>query len=123
MRLNAEQTLHAMSLALCQVGGIRESNGTMSVLRIHDPKARSNRYAFMTRRIKAILENRNTQGAAGFIFLDRNGNHIDRISNAFRRAANELFNKGVDDERQRVCFHTLRHTFASWLEHFKGEML
>lgn len=84
-------------------------------LLIRDPKACSNRYAFMTRRIKAILENRNSQGAAGLIFLDRNGNRIDRISNAFRRVADELFNKGVDDERQRVCFHTLRHTFASWL--------
>lgn len=25
------------------------------------------------------------------------------------------FNKGVEDPRQRVVFHTLRHTFASWL--------
>jgi len=24
-------------------------------------------------------------------------------------------NDGVDDPRQRVVFHTLRHTFASWL--------
>jgi site-specific recombinase XerD len=25
------------------------------------------------------------------------------------------FNAGVTDRRQRVVFHTLRHTFASWL--------
>lgn len=25
------------------------------------------------------------------------------------------FNRGVTDRRERVCFHTLRHTFASWL--------
>jgi site-specific recombinase XerD len=29
--------------------------------------------------------------------------------------AADLFNEGVDDPRQRVVFHTLRHTFASWL--------
>jgi site-specific recombinase XerD len=27
----------------------------------------------------------------------------------------DLFNKGVDDPRQRVFFHTLRHTYASWM--------
>lgn len=25
------------------------------------------------------------------------------------------FNEGVEDTRQKVVFHTLRHTFASWL--------
>ncbi|WP_257243223.1 tyrosine-type recombinase/integrase [Desulfovibrio legallii] len=25
------------------------------------------------------------------------------------------FNHGVNDRREKVCFHTLRHTFASWL--------
>ena len=25
------------------------------------------------------------------------------------------FNRGIKDRRERVCFHTLRHTFASWL--------
>lgn len=27
----------------------------------------------------------------------------------------ELFNKGITDDRLKVCFHTLRHTYASWL--------
>lgn len=40
---------------------------------------------------------------------------MDRISHVFRYVADELFNQGVNDPRQRVCFHTLRHTFASWL--------
>ncbi|GHT93293.1 hypothetical protein FACS1894122_08290 [Alphaproteobacteria bacterium] len=25
------------------------------------------------------------------------------------------FNNGVNDDRQKVVFHTLRHTYASWL--------
>lgn len=82
---------------------------------IRDPKARSNRYAFMTRRIRVVLESINSPNIIGLVFKDRNGNRIERISNVFRKVANELFNIGVDDERQRVCFHTLRHTFASWL--------
>lgn len=33
----------------------------------------------------------------------------------FERVADSLFNRGVKDARQRVTFHTLRHTFASWM--------
>ncbi len=40
---------------------------------------------------------------------------MDRVSHSFRYVCDDLFNQNVDDPRQRVCFHTLRHTFASWL--------
>ncbi|RLA84268.1 MAG: hypothetical protein DRG40_06000 [Deltaproteobacteria bacterium] len=41
---------------------------------------------------------------------------IKKISNAFLRAVDALgLNRGVEDPRERVVFHTLRHTFASWL--------
>ena len=34
----------------------------------------------------------------------------------FRKAVHACgFNTGVTDRRERVCFHSLRHTFASWL--------
>ncbi len=44
------------------------------------------------------------------------------ISDSFSRVADELFNKGIRDRRQRVTFHTLRHTFGSWLA-LQGESL
>jgi len=81
---------------------------------IRDPKARANRFAFMTNRVKEVLERRGKK-ASGLIFLDAKGNRLDRVSKTFRRIADEMFNQGVDDSRLRVCFHTLRHTFASWL--------
>jgi hypothetical protein len=38
------------------------------------------------------------------------------ISKTFDRTVKCLgFNDGVTDRRQRVVFHTLRHTFGSWL--------
>ena len=82
---------------------------------IRDPKAHANRYAFMTQRVKEMLLQRRTVGEAGFVFLDENGNKLGRISNTFRRIADEMFNKDIKDSRLKVCFHTLRHTFASWL--------
>ena len=68
----------------------------------------------MTKRVKDILESLKRTDR-GLIFLDKNGNKMDRISKTFRRTADEIFNDGVEDPRLRICFHTLRHTFASWL--------
>lgn len=81
---------------------------------IRDPKARANRYAFMTSKIRQILES-SYCGSSGLIFPDSNGNKRDRIPKQFRKIANEMFNQSVNDSRLRVCFHTLRHTFASRL--------
>lgn len=81
---------------------------------IRDPKARANRFAFMTSRVREVLEQRG-KNVSGLIFLDAKGNKLDRVSKTFRRIADEMFNQGIEDPRLRVCFHTLRHTFASWL--------
>ena len=45
------------------------------------------------------------------------------IGNTYRRIIVEVgFNDGVVDPRYKVCFHTLRHTFGSWLA-IRGESL
>lgn len=82
---------------------------------IRDPKARVNRYAFMTERVFSMLISRKQADSTGLIFLDRKGKRIVQISKAFREIVDELFNQEVTDSRYRVCFHTLRHTFASRL--------
>ncbi|WP_054701364.1 tyrosine-type recombinase/integrase, partial [Desulfosarcina cetonica] len=39
-----------------------------------------------------------------------------RVSPVFHRTVDELgLNDGITDHRQKIVFHTLRHTFASWL--------
>ena len=66
-----------------------------------------------------------------YLFPDRNGNRRKAISDSFVRAVDSLglndtgeyyLDKNGDkkpikisDSRQKVIFHTLRHTFASWL--------
>lgn len=50
------------------------------------------------------------------VFPTRYGSRIKVISPSFGKAVRRAgFNDGVTDRRQRVSFHTLRHTFASWL--------
>lgn len=38
-----------------------------------------------------------------------------RISRVYYEVVNLLFNKDIIEKKERVDFHTLRHTFASWL--------
>ncbi len=90
-----------------------DCNFEQDTILIRDPKARANRYAFMTKRVRKLLED--IPPSNGLIFLDKNANKLKSISKSFRIVADRLFNVGIDDPRQRVCFHTLRHTFASWL--------
>ena len=50
------------------------------------------------------------------VLTTRKGKMIKEISNAFGRTVKDLgLNNGVEDQRYKVVFHTLRHTFASWL--------
>jgi integrase len=49
------------------------------------------------------------------LFPSKTGNQAQWLSKSFRIAVEALgFNKGITDPRERVTFHTLRHTFASW---------
>jgi integrase len=86
------------------------------VLQLKDTKSNKNRPAFMTEAVKAMLKARTKSAPADLVFPGRNGKKIVQASDTFNRAVDKLeLNKGITDRRQRVTFHTLRHTFASWL--------
>jgi integrase len=125
------QDVHDMSLMALHCG-LRASEifaltwGDVDIeketLFIKDPKNKHNRYAFMTNAVKTILEEKSTGARNELVFMARNTNEdgtqkqVDRISKTFSRIVDSLkLNEGVDDVRQKVVFHSLRHTFASWL--------
>ena len=85
---------------------------------VKDTKNTRNRHAFMTSEIRAMLERRRAgEGKQAKVFpgVGSRDGYFD-LSLKYRNAIKELgFNDGVTDSRQRVCFHTLRHSFASWL--------
>lgn len=86
------------------------------VIRISNPKNKRTRFAYMTRAVKEMLQGRTPAEPEGLVFPDRNGSQARAVSQVFRRIVNTLgFNKGISDSRELVTFHTLRHTFASWL--------
>jgi integrase len=95
-------------------------------LTIRDAKAGS-RYAFLTEQAVAMLKgrvedqdraakkNRTERKPSDHVFSGRKG-LLDRISITFKRTIDELnLNDGIDDKRLQICFHSCRHTYASWM--------
>lgn len=68
--------------------------------------------------VKMMLQLRKNEAEedGGLIFRDRRGKPVTDVSAAFARLVDRLgFNDGIEDPRRQVCFHTLRHTYASRL--------
>ena len=110
-------------------GDIDLKNGT---IHIRDPKNKRNRHAFITEEVKTMLQRRYCkQATTELVFPTYNGKPRLWVSDTFSRTVDDLglndtgeFTTDKDgnqipirisDTRQRVVFHTLRHTFASWL--------
>jgi integrase len=82
-------------------------------IKVFDSKGRD-RVVFMTDRVEQMLQGLPREGK--LIFLSRTGERIKEISNAFDQAVKDLgLNEGVTDSRDKLVFHSLRHSFASRL--------
>jgi integrase len=88
------------------------------LITIVDPKATKSRTAFMTGQVKDMFKklHGNGRNKNDLIFKDRNGKRIVEVSQSFDRAVKDLkLNEGVTDWRQKLVFHSLRHSYASFL--------
>ena len=89
------------------------------LINIRDPKNMTDRTAPMIPEVRRIFSSKNAKAInhpGDLIFPSRNGDRRKCIGHAFTRAVDALgLNEGRTDRRDRVTFHTLRHTFASWL--------
>lgn len=79
-------------------------------------KSGKTRAAIMTAAVNDMLAGRERGAHHELVFPGRGGKKIVQISDSFNRTVKALgFNDGVEDDRQKVVFHSLRHTYASWL--------
>ncbi len=86
------------------------------LLAIKDTKSGKNRVAFMTGEIRAIFEGMERGAPTDLVIPGRGGVPRVAMSATFDRVVTALgLNEGIMDNRQKVVFHSLRHTFASWL--------
>jgi len=93
---------------------------TKGVLTIRDAKAGS-RYAFLTEQAAEMLKAREEGKPSDYVFQKRRQaqgeeKKMAKISNTFFRAVDELkLNEGIDDPKLQICFHSCRHSYASWM--------
>jgi site-specific recombinase XerD len=93
-------------------GCIDTEHGILSIL---DAKSGKGRKAFMTEALKAMFLAMPKGKHDDLVFPNSDGASYTEIPHPFREAVSDLkFNEGVQDRRQRVMFHSLRHTFGSW---------
>lgn len=86
------------------------------MLFLRDTKNGKNRFAYMTDRVAEEFSKLKKGEGNEFVFQSKTGGKIDHVSRTFERAVKALgLNDGITDRRQKVVFHSLRHTFASRL--------
>lgn len=93
---------------------INFNDGTIHVL---DAK-NGTRMAHITKTLDAVLREALPKNPADLLFVNASGRAMraSDTSKTFARVVKDLeLNKGVTDRRQQVVFHTLRHTFCSWM--------
>jgi len=95
-------------------GDLDMANG---IIHVRDGKTGA-RMAHMNDFLKNIFEEIKPGNQTALLFPSKSGTVIETqdASKTFSRVVKDLgFNPAGTDERQKVVFHTLRHTFASWL--------
>ncbi|WP_319759587.1 site-specific integrase [Maridesulfovibrio sp.] len=84
-------------------------------LRIVESKNYKGRTIYLTSQVGEMLSSLPLK-AGELVFPGRNGKTMTRISNGFKNAVNRLkLNESITDDRDKIVFHSLRHTFASWM--------
>ena len=89
------------------------------LIAIRDPKNGHDRHAYFTPAVEEVLGRYRCLLPHEPLFpclRAHNENSVKVCSHTFARIIMKLgFNAGITDRRQKVVFHTLRHTYASWL--------
>ena len=85
------------------------------IIEIVDPKGGVGRAAFMTGEIKTMFKDMRRLEPNDYIFTKKDGEKLKDTPKEFSKVVTELgLNEGIIDTRRKVCFHSCRHTFASW---------
>lgn len=85
---------------------------------IRETKGGKDRTVIMTEAVKNMFLLKTAKSHSDLVFPAKNGKKRGRISKTFERVVDDLgFNDGIekDNRKQKLTFHSCRHTCASWL--------
>lgn len=86
------------------------------IIGIRDSKGGFSRFGRMTDEVRRIFGKMKSGPREKLVFSDPDGKRIKRPSKIFTTVIEDLgLNEGITDLRQKLTFHSLRHTYASWL--------
>jgi integrase len=93
----------------------KDINADHGIITVLDSKNGESRPVFITGPIRGILAELPSGLPEEYLFDTPHGDAVKPLSHTFFRVVDSIgFNQGITDRRQRVSFHTLRHTYASW---------
>lgn len=85
------------------------------ILHVLDSKNGESRSISITAPIQQVLQRMAPGAPDEPMFTTRRGEPKVWLSKTFKSVVDSIdLNKGVSDPREKICFHSLRHTFASW---------
>lgn len=97
-------------------GDVDLENGTLSVPMESGTMKRGGRPIWLNKDVITLLLGKERGNPGELVFPSLAGNRRSKVQRSFRDVVNRIgLNAGATDRRDRVTFHTLRHTFASWL--------
>lgn len=85
-------------------------------VKIYDAKNSTTRVVYLNKTASRIIKKYKSKKKEGLPLFHENGRLPKNTYRIFSKAVKKCgLNNGITDRREIVCFHTIRHTFASWL--------
>ncbi len=116
LALIAKLSLYS-GMRLGEIFALKWSNVDQSrgILYVMDAKNNESRPVFITDQIREVLDELPPGEPDDVLFKTRKGEPVQWLSKVFTDVVAESgLNKGISDPREKISFHSLRHSFASW---------
>ena len=83
---------------------------------LRNTKNGETRHSVMTAAVRAMFTERGPGNKDALVFPSTRGTVISGVSKTYELVIDELkLNEGITDPRYKIVWHSLRHTYASWL--------